>query len=89
MTIRHFRLENLSCPSCVMHLEAMEDDLPGVRKVDANFKKQLMRVEYDESAQSVEGIIAAVSALGHIAIPVQRDDNTSIGGSHWTSLFHL
>jgi copper chaperone CopZ len=86
MTTQHFKLENLSCPSCVMHLEAMEDN-PGITKVDANFKKQTMKVQYDETIATPGEIVKLVSEMGYVAIPHQTSDNNKQGGSRWTKLF--
>ena len=86
MTTQHFKLENLSCPSCVMHLEAMEDK-DGITKVDANFRKQTMKVEYDETIQTSGEIVKLISEMGYIAIPRQTGDNTRQGESPWTKLF--
>lgn len=87
MTSQSFKLENLSCPSCIVHLEAMEDDLTGVKKVEADYKRHTMRVEYEESDQSTEGIVAAVSAMGYVAIPVAGADNSNKENSKWTKFF--
>ncbi len=87
MTSQSFRLENLSCPSCIMHLEAMEDDLAGVKKVEADYKRHTMRVEYEETDQSPDGIVAAVAAMGYVAIPVASADNNKKEHSKWTKLF--
>ena len=87
MTTQHFKLQNISCSSCVMHLEAMEDDLDGVKKVDVNFKKQTMAVEYQEEVLSSEDIVQAVSAMGYVATPEAPDNNSDKKGSPWNRLF--
>jgi len=53
-----------------MRLEGLEDDLPGVRDINASYHKQQMIVEFDEKVLSDEQIIAAVKKLGYLAIPV-------------------
>lgn len=87
MTTQHFKLQNLSCSSCVMHLESMEDDLAGVKKVDVNFKKLTMQVEYSEDTITTEGITQAVSAMGYIATPETQANNNDKKGSPWNRLF--
>jgi len=87
MTIQHYKLQNISCSSCVMHLEAMEDDIDGVEKVDVNFKKQTMAVEYTEDTITVEDISLAVSAMGYVATPETGDNNINKKGSPWNRLF--
>lgn len=60
-----FRVPDMECPNCAMHLEGLEDDLPGVKRVTASYKKQTMEVEFDESRLTVAQIIAAANALGY------------------------
>lgn len=59
----------MHCTNCAMRLESLEDDLPGVRKVEASYRKGEMLVEYDESKLRLDEIIAAVQKLGYQAIP--------------------
>lgn len=58
----------MHCSNCAMRLESLEDDLPGVSKVEASYRKGEMLVEYDENRLGVEEIIAAVKKLGYQAI---------------------
>ena len=60
-----FRVPDMLCPNCAMHLEGLEDDLPGVKRVSASYKKQAMEVEFDETKLSVEQIIGAANARGY------------------------
>ena len=60
-----FRVRDMECPNCAMHLEGLEDELPGVERISASYKKQLMEVEFDEAQLSVEQIIAAANAIGY------------------------
>jgi copper chaperone CopZ len=53
------------CPACNMHLEALEDELPGILFIQANYKKQRMDVEFDEAEIAVDQIRAAVNELGY------------------------
>jgi copper chaperone CopZ len=59
---------DMHCSNCAMRLESLEDDLPGVSKVEASYRKGEMLVEYDENRLGVEEIIAAVKKLGYQAI---------------------
>ena len=86
MAIQYFKLENLSCPSCVMHLETMEDKA-GISRVDANFKRATMAVEFDETAHTPGAIVAYVAEMGYVAIPVQKSDNDKKEGHRWTKFF--
>jgi copper chaperone CopZ len=60
-----FRVPDMECPNCAMHLEGLEDELPGVKRIDASYKKQLMEVEFDETKVSIEQIISAANAIGY------------------------
>ncbi len=62
-----FRVPDMHCTNCVMRLEGLEDDLPGVHRVRASYKKQQLEVEYDESTVSAGQIIAAIQRLGYTA----------------------
>jgi len=60
---------DMHCANCVMRLESLEDDLPGIKRIDASYHKQQMVVEFDEEQVSEVQIIAAVEKKGyHIKI---------------------
>jgi copper chaperone len=65
MIKKFFRVPDMECPNCAMHLESMEDDLPGVKRISASYKKQIMEVEFDEAALSIEQIIQAANVKGY------------------------
>jgi copper chaperone CopZ len=60
-----FRVPDMECPNCAMHLEGLEDDLPGVKSIHASYKKLTMEVEFDEGQLTIEQIIQAANALGY------------------------
>jgi copper chaperone CopZ len=60
-----FRVRDMECPNCAMHLEGLEDELKGVKRISASYKKQTMEVEFDEALLSVDQIIAAANAIGY------------------------
>lgn len=64
-----FSVPSMHCSACAMLLEGLEDDVPGIRKVEASYKAQQIEVEYDPSQVSVEKIIEAVKQEGYEAIP--------------------
>jgi copper chaperone CopZ len=70
-----------------MHLEAMEDELKGVRKVTVNFKRQTMAVEYKEGVVTADDIARTVSAMGYMATPEALTVYNMRKGSIWTKLF--
>jgi len=60
-----FRVPDMNCPNCAMHLEGLEDEVPGIKRVNASYKKQIMEVEFDEKLLSPEQIIAAANSIGY------------------------
>ena len=60
-----FRVTDMHCSNCVMRIEGLEDDLPGVQRVRASYKKQQVEVEFDENKVSAAQIIAAIRHLGY------------------------
>ena len=60
-----FRVPDLECPNCAMHLEGLEDELPGVKRINASYQKQIMEVDFDENRLSIAEIIAAANAIGY------------------------
>ena len=65
MTKKVFMIRGMHCPSCVMRVESIEDDLPGIQRVKASYQKARMEVEYDETRVSETDIIAAVKQKGY------------------------
>ena len=68
MAKQTFRVTDMHCSACVMRLEGLEDDLPGVKRVRASFQKQQMEVEYDEKLVDAAKIIGAIRSLGYTAV---------------------
>ncbi len=62
---RVFHIPDMHCPACVMRLEGIEDELPGIRRITASYHKQRLEVEYDEAQVSEAQIVAAAEALGY------------------------
>ena len=60
-----FHIPDMHCSACVMKLESLEDDLPGVRKVEASYQKQRLLVEFDDNKVGIEDIQRAVEKLGY------------------------
>jgi copper chaperone CopZ len=60
----------MHCSACVMRLEGLEDDLPGIRRISASYHRQEMEVEWDEAVLSEAQIIAAVKEAGYTAIQI-------------------
>jgi copper chaperone len=60
-----YHIPDMLCSSCPMHLEAIEDDLPGIRRIKASYQKGTLEVEFDETLVSEEQIKAAVYQAGY------------------------
>ncbi len=69
MTKIVFRVTDMHCTSCVMLVESIEDELPGVQRVKASYQKARVEVEYDETMVSEAQIVAAIKQKGYEAIP--------------------
>jgi len=69
MIKKTFQIPDMHCTNCSMRIESIEDDLPGIKEVNASYHKQQMVVEFDETKVSDEQIIAAVKKKGYQAIP--------------------
>ena len=60
-----FRVPDMICPNCAMHLEGLEDEVPGIKHIAASYKKQTMEVEFDENMLTVEQIVTAANSIGY------------------------
>ncbi|MCC6147503.1 MAG: heavy-metal-associated domain-containing protein [Anaerolineaceae bacterium] len=60
-----FTITDMHCPNCVMRLEGIEDDLPGVHRATASYRSQTMEVEYDEALVTVKEIASAIRDKGY------------------------
>jgi copper chaperone len=69
MTKRVFHIPDMHCTACVMRLESLEDEVPGVKRVRASYQKQQMEVEYDETLVTQSQIAAAVAKKGYTVGP--------------------
>jgi copper chaperone CopZ len=65
MIRKTYKIPTMHCTSCVMNLEALEDALPGIRFIEASYRKQTLIVEFDEAQVSEAQIHQAVRALHH------------------------
>jgi len=63
MVKKIFRVPSMHCTACVMRLEGIEDELVGITRITASYRKQQMEVEFDEAQ-----IIAAAKGHGYNAI---------------------
>jgi len=64
-----FNVPDMHCTNCSMKLESIEDELAGIKEINASYHKQQMIVEFDEARVSEEQIIAVARKKGYLAIP--------------------
>ena len=67
MIKKTYKIPDMHCSNCAMKLEGIEDDLPGIKEINASYHKQQMIVEFDEAQVSETQILAAVSKKGYHA----------------------
>lgn len=77
MATKQFKVVDMTCSSCVMHLEGIEDKLPGIDKIEANYKNQTMVATFDESKVGEDQLIAAVKKEGYTAVPSEVEPKES------------
>jgi copper chaperone CopZ len=65
MIRKTFSVPSIHCTACVMQLEALEDELPGIEFIEASYQKQRLVVEFDEDLVSEAEIRLAVEALDY------------------------
>jgi copper chaperone CopZ len=65
MPKKTYTITNMECPNCAMILESIEDKLPGIREINASYKKGEMMVEFDEALVSEAEILAAIQKKGY------------------------
>ena len=68
MIKRTFSVPDMHCSNCSMKLESIEDELDGIRAINASYHKQQMTVEFDETRVSLEQILTAVKKKGYTAV---------------------
>jgi copper chaperone CopZ len=59
------KVTGMHCAGCEMNVQDMVSELPGVKKVKADFKKGEVAVEYDEAKTTVEAIKAKIVEAGY------------------------
>jgi len=61
----HYAIVGMSCPNCAILLESIEDDLPGIKEINASYRKQELHVEFDENLVTVAEIIEKINKKGY------------------------
>jgi copper chaperone CopZ len=70
MIKKTFNVPDMHCINCSMKLESIEDELVGIKEINASYHKQQMIVEFDETKVSEDQIIAAAKKKGYQAFPL-------------------
>jgi len=70
MVKKTFNVPDMHCTNCSMKLESIEDELAGIKEINASYHKQQMTVEFDETIISEDQIIAAAKKKGYQAVLV-------------------
>jgi copper chaperone CopZ len=60
-----FHIPDIHCSACVMHLEALEDEMPGILNIRGSYQKQRLDVEFDETRIMESQIRDAILELGY------------------------
>jgi copper chaperone CopZ len=68
MIKKTFKIPDMTCSACAMKLESLEDDLDGVKEINASYYRLEMVIEYEEEKLTDEQIIAAVKKKGYNAV---------------------
>ncbi len=68
MTTQTFSVRGMSCAACSATIEKAVSALSGVQKTEVNLLTGSMRVQYDETLQSAQGIVSCVQKAGYEAI---------------------
>jgi len=55
-------------PACVLRLQALVDDVPGILQVEASYIKQKMDVRFDDTRVTEAAIMEAVKKAGYTAV---------------------
>lgn len=61
------KVVGMSCAHCVNKVETALSGLQGVKKANVNLKKEMAKVKYDETVQSIDHMKKAVKEAGYEA----------------------
>lgn len=65
MTHITFKIPDMHCSNCVMRLEGIEDNLPGIARIRGSYIHQTLDVNYDELQVSQQQLVEAIQKLGY------------------------
>ncbi len=67
MIRKRFEVQGMHCVGCTMAVEGAIERIDGVQAASANYARQYVDVEFDESRVADEQIVAAVHLAGYAA----------------------
>jgi copper chaperone CopZ len=60
-----FHIPSMHCSGCVMILEGIEDELPGILRVKGSYQKASLEIEWDDQKVSLAEIRSTIQRLGY------------------------
>jgi copper chaperone CopZ len=63
-----FHISDMHCPTCVIRLESIEDELPGITSIKASYIRQILEVEWNNDQVNEEQIRQAIRDKGYQVI---------------------
>ena len=73
------KVSGMSCPGCAHTIEKKVGDLRGVKSVNCDFKKGLVRIDYDTPSLNIDSLRIAVRRAGYTVKSV--DTTTALSQS--------
>ncbi len=65
MIRKRYQIEGMHCTGCVIAVEGVIEDIPGVKSVAADYARQVADVEFEEGTVTDADIAAAVELAGY------------------------
>lgn len=65
MITKTYKVPAMHCTACVMVLEGLEDEVPGIEKVEASLKRLEVRVTFDDTVLDERALIKAAHQEGY------------------------
>lgn len=65
MIKKAYVIPNMECSMCVLHLEGLQDELPGIHDIQANLHQQRLVIEFDDQLISEEQILSNIEGMGY------------------------
>ncbi|WP_437934480.1 heavy-metal-associated domain-containing protein [Sorangium sp. So ce341] len=63
------KVDGMSCPSCIRHIDSALRELGGVDKVDVRLREGTVVVQHDPASVPVDALVEAVRGAGYDVHP--------------------